>query len=453
MTPKQMAKLDRELREYLESMTQEMGRPERRQAMSLYMTGLLLDGERKSIEPIAARLVEDVRQVPAMRQRLQQCVVTSPWSDDEMFGRVARKVEREMPGVEALVVDDTGFPKKGKHSVGVQRQYSGTLGRTDNCQVATSLHLAGERGSACIGLRLYLPESWIEDRERCRSVGIPDEVGFLRKWEIALAQIDAALSWDVRKHVVLADAGYGDAAEFRDGLDARELRYLVAVQGGHKVWPPGSQPRPPAREPGKRGRPRTQCLDGEHEPQAIAALADSLPLSAFRKVTWRQGSRGRMSSRFAFLRVHAAERHAKHRPPSDEQWLICEWPRDEKKPTKFYLSTLAATTSHRELVRFAKLRWRVERDYQELKQEIGLDHFEGRMWRGFHHHAALCAVAHAFLALRRALSPPEPDAVDDPRSAPSPATRAPASRRHLPAMPPNDRGVVAPARGVADVIR
>ncbi len=410
-----MAKLDRELREYLESMTQEMGRPERRQAMSLYMTGLLLDGERKSIEPIAARLVDDVRQIPAMRQRLQQCVVTSPWSDAEMFGRVARKVEREMPGVEALVVDDTGFPKKGRHSVGVQRQYSGTLGRTDNCQVATSLHLAGERG--CVGLRLYLPDSWIEDRERCRSVGIPDEVGFTRKWEIALEQVDAALSWGVRKHVVLADAGYGDAAEFRDGLNARGLCYLVGVQGSHKVWPPGSRPRQPAREHGTRGRPRTQFRDGVHEPLSIAALADGLAPSAFRKVTWRQGSRGRMSSRFAFLRVHAAERHVKHRPPSDEQWLICEWPRDEDKPTKYYLSTLPATTSHRELVRFAKLRWRIERDYQELKQEIGLDHFEGRMWRGFHHHAALCAVAHAFLALRRALSPPEPDAVDDPGSA------------------------------------
>jgi SRSO17 transposase len=448
-----MAKLDRELREYLESMTQEMGRPERRQAMSLYVTGLLLDGERKSIEPIAARLVDDVRQIPAMRQRLQQCVVTSPWSDAEMFGRVARKVQREMPGVEALVVDDTGFPKKGKHSVGVQRQYSGTLGRTDNCQVATSLHLAGERGSACVGLRLYLPDSWIEDRERCRSVGIPDEVGFIRKWEIALEQVDAALSWGVRKHVVLADAGYGDAAEFRDGLNARDLCYLVGVQGSHKVWPPGSNPRLPAREHGKRGRPKTQYRDGVHKPLSIAALAKGLAPSAFRKVSWRQGSRGRMSSRFAFLRVHGAGRHARRRPPSDEQWLICEWPRDEDTPAKYYLSTLPATTSHRELVRFAKLRWRIERDYQELKQEIGLDHFEGRMWRGFHHHAALCAVAHAFLALRRALSPPEPDAVDDPRSAPSSSTRAATPRRNLSAVPANYRGMVVAPRGVEDVIR
>src|SRR5258706_4113865 len=193
-----MAKLDRELREYLESMTQEMGRPERRQAMSLYMTGLLLDGERKSIEPIAARLVDDVRQIPAMRQRLQQCVVTSPWSDAEMFGRVARKVEREMPGVEALVVDDTGFPKKGRHSVGVQRQYSGTLGRTDNCQVATSLHLAGERGSACVGLRLFLPESWASDAKRRHAVGVPDDVEFQTKLEIALDLLDASLAAGVR---------------------------------------------------------------------------------------------------------------------------------------------------------------------------------------------------------------------------------------------------------------
>ena len=331
-----MAKLDRELREYIESMTQDMGRPERRRAMSLYMTGLLLDGERKSIEPMAARLVEDARQIPAMRQRLQQCVVTSPWSDGEMFGRLARKLERDLPGIEALVVDDTGLPKKGTHSVGVQRQYSGTLGRTDNCQVATSLHLASERGSGCIGLRLYLPEVWTEDQKRRRSVDIPDDVEFLRKWEISLQQIDDALSWGVRKHVVLADAGYGDAVEFRDGLTARGLPYLVGVQGSHLVWPPGSHPHRPTRVPGVPGRPKTQYRDGDNKPLSIAALAAGLSRRAFRTVTWRQGSRGRQSSRFAFLRVHAAERYTKRRPPSDEQWLIIEWPRDEEKPTKHY---------------------------------------------------------------------------------------------------------------------
>ncbi len=448
-----MARLDRELREYIESMTEDMGRPERRQAMSLYMTGLLLDGERKSIEPIAARLVEDARQVPAMRQRLQQCVVTSPWSDGEMFGRLARKLDGELPGIEALVVDDTGFAKKGTHSVGVQRQYSGTLGRTDNCQVATSLHLASERGSGCIGFRLYLPEVWIDDRARRRSVGIPDEVSFLRKWQIALAQIDDALAWGVRKHVVLADAGYGDAAEFRDGLSARGLRYIVGVQSTHLVWPPGSNPRRPIRVAGKRGRPKTQFRDGNRKPRSISTLATGLDASAFRTVSWRQGSRGRQSSRFAFLRVHAAERHTKHKPPSDEQWLICEWPRDADNPTKFYFSSLPATTSHRELVRLTKLRWRVERDYQELKQEIGLDHFEGRMWRGFHHHATLCAVAHGFLALRRALSPPKQasvDAGDDPP--PSPASPA-LHHRHLPAVQAAHRRLAAANGGVADVIR
>jgi SRSO17 transposase len=434
MTPKQMAKLDRELREYIESMTQEMGRPERRQAMSLYMTALLLDGERKSIEPMAARLVEDPRLIPAMRQRLQQCVVTSPWSDDEVFGRLARKFETELPGIEALVVDDTGFPKKGTHSVGVQRQYSGTLGRVENCQVATSLHLASEHGSGCIGLRLYLSEPWIDDRDRRRSVGIPDEVGFLRKWEIALQQLDDALSWGVRKHVVLADAGYGDVPEFRDGLDARSLPYLVAVQSGHLIWPSGSNPRLPVRAVGVPGRPPKRHRDGDIEPTSIASITSTLPRSMFRTVTWRQGSRGRQSSRFAFLRVHAAEGHTKGRAPSDEQWLISEWPRDQAKPTKHYFSTLPANTSHRELVRLAKLRWRIERDYQELKQEIGLDHFEGRMWRGFHHHAALCAAAHGFLALRRALFPPEQSGVDAPYGAPSLAARSAVSRRLLPAV-------------------
>lgn len=453
MTPKEMARLDRELREYIESMTQDMGRPERRQAMSLYVTGLLLDGERKSIEPMAARLVEDARQIPAMRQRLQQCVVTSPWSDDEMFGRLARKLEQGLPGNKAFVVDDTGFPKKGTHSVGVQRQYSGTLGRTDNCQVATSLHLASERGSGCIGFRLYLPEVWIDDRARRRSVDIPDDVEFRRKWQIALAQIDDALSWGVRKHVVLADAGYGDAAEFRDGLSSRGLRYIVGVQGTHLVWPPGSNPRRPTRVAGKPGRPKTLFRDGNRKPRSISTIAAELPVSVFRTVSWRQGSRGRQSSRFAFVRVHAAERHTKRKPPSDEQWLICEWPRDQKKPTKFYFSSLPATTSHRELIRLAKLRWRVERDYQELKQEIGLDHFEGRMWRGFHHHATLCAVAHGFLALRRALSPPEQAAVDAGDDPPSPAAGLALHHRHLSSVPTTHRRLAPTNRTVADVIR
>jgi SRSO17 transposase len=358
---------------------------------------------------MAARLVDDLSETSSMRQRLQECVANSPWSDEEARRRIALKAEKELPGIEAIVVDDTGLPKKGEHSVGVYRQYSGTLGRTDNCQVATSLHLAGEKGSVGIAMQLYLPEVWAEDLERRRRAGVPDDVQFRKKWEIALDQIDDALAWGVRKHTVLADAGYGDAAEFRDGLTERELTYVVGVSSGHTVWPPGAEPRPPARVPGRPGRPKTRARDDDYEPVSIAELAAT---GTYRTVSWREGSRGRMSSRFAFFRVRAAEHRRKGKPPSQEQWLLCEWPTGEDKPTKFWLSTLPAQTPHRELVRVAKLRWRVERDYQDLKGEVGLDHFEGRTWRGFHHHATLCLVAHAFLALRRALFPPESSPMD-----------------------------------------
>lgn len=221
MTPVQLRKLDRELTEFLDSMTVGMGRTERRRALGGYVTGLLLDGERKSIEPMAARLVKEAGQTEAMRQRLQQCVSGAAWDDFEMRRRLAQKLEQELPGLEALVIDDTGFPKKGVHSVGVARQYSGTLGRTDNCQVAVSLHLAGEKGSGCIAMRLYLPEEWTSDRRRMRAAGVPPKVGFKRKWELALEALDEALDWGVRHHVVVADAGYGDARQLRDGIRER----------------------------------------------------------------------------------------------------------------------------------------------------------------------------------------------------------------------------------------
>ena len=408
MNRRDLRKLDRELTEFIGAMVEGMGRTERREALAAYVTGLLLDGERKSIEPIAARLVDDPAEIQAMRQRLQQAVVVAVWADEEMRRRLALKLDAEMPGVEALVVDDTGFPKKGKHSVAVARQYSGTLGRIDNCQIATSLHLAGEAGSGCIGMRLFVPEAWASDARRREAVGIPPEVEHQKKWEIALDQIDDALRWGVRRHVVLADAGYGDATEFRAGLRQRGLRYVVGVQGDHRVWPPGIRPTVPAKEPGAPGRPRTRPV-GEAEPQRITAVAASLGRDAFSVVRWREGSRGKQSSRFAAIWVTPAENHGRGRgrPPAEAVWLLIEWPEGEPEPTKHWLAAFPMNASLVSLVRLAKLRWRVERDYQELKQEIGLDHYEGRTWRGFHHHATLCAVAHGFLALRRALFPPE----------------------------------------------
>lgn len=408
MKQRELKRLDAELREYIGSMVAGLGRLERRNALSSYVTGLLLDGDRKSIEAMAGRLVDDASEVEAMRQRLQQAAVVAQWSDADVFGRLARKLDVELPGVEALVVDDTGFAKKGVHSVGVARQYSGTLGRVDNCQVAVSLHLAGEMGSGCIGMRLYLSEEWTQDRDRMNQVGVPMEIDFAPKWQISLRQIDAALAAGVRKHLLLADAGYGDVGEFRAGVRERGLSYVVGVSGNHAVWPPESNPQQPART-GTRGRPPQRYRDDEYSPITIAALSKTLK---YRKVSWREGSRGWQSSRFAAVRIRTAHRHSKGAPPGDEEWLLCEWPEGEKEPVKRWLSTLSPQTSLRALVRSAKLRWRVERDYQELKGELGLDHYEGRTWRGFHHHATLCALAHGFLALQRALFPPEVQAMD-----------------------------------------
>ncbi len=447
MNRRELARLDRELREFLDTMTDEMGRPERRAAMRAYVTGLLLDGDRKSVEPMAARLVDDEGEIEAMRQRLLGCVSESSWSDSELFRRLSLKLDRELPGVEAFVIDDTGFPKKGEHSVGVARQYSGTLGRTDNCQVATSLHLAGEAGSGCIGLSLYLSEQWATDSARRAKVGIPEAVQFRRKWEIALAQIDDALGWGVRRHIVLADAAYGEAMEFREGLSVRGLEYVLAVSGAPLVWRPESDPKIRVRAPGESGR-RTRFYDDKHPPLAISALASQL---TFRRVSWRDGSRGWQSSRFAAVRVRTAHHHHKSWPPGTEQWLLCEWSSSEKAPHKFHLSTLPKTASLRTLVRLAKLRWRVERDYQEMKQEIGLDHFEGRSWRGFHHHGALCAAAHGFLALRRALFPPEQNQMDAADGAPGSSTDSYSLARQLPALPPAIRSHRPASRPVAHV--
>jgi SRSO17 transposase len=450
MTPHALKKLDRELTAFVAEMTDAMGRPERRAAMGHYITGLLLDGERKSVQPMAARLVHDPAEADAMRQRLTDCVSSSRWSDAELMRRLALKFERDLRGVEAFVIDDTGFPKKGHRSVGVHRQYSGTLGRTENCQVATSLHVAGEHGSGCIGLRLYLPEAWTDDRERCSKAGVPEEVEFKKKWELALDLLDQALSWGLAKKTVLADSGYGEVPEFRDRLVEKGLRYVVGVPSNHLIWQPGSNPRVPPRT-GKVGRPRTQCRDGEALPIQIGKLVQGIPRSRYKTVSWRSGSRAKMSSKFLVFRVRPAEKHTKGRPPADEQWLICQWAASEKAP-KFHFSNLPANLGIKELIRIAKLRWRVERDYQEMKGELGLDHFEGRTWRGFHHHATLCAVAHGFLALRRALFPPEQSEVDSADGTTAPAADRPDADRLVPAVRTADRRALAAARTIAPMM-
>ena len=387
-----------------------LGHRDRHEPLRAYVTGLCLPGERKSMEPMAARV--DPRHVQARHQSLQHFIADAPW-DAAAVLRVAREwglapMVRHGP-VAAWIVDDTGFPKKGQHSVGVARQYCGVLGKQDNCQVAVSVSVANAAVSLPVAYQLYLPESWASDRPRRRAVGVPDDVTFQPKWQIALGQIRAVLAEGVPRAPVVADAGYGDTTAFREALTAAGLAYAVGVKKETTAWPPGAAPRPPKRWKG-RGRPPTLVRrTATHIPQNLKQLALALPPTAWQTVRWREGTHGAMRSRFARVRVRPAHRDEERTEARAEEWLLIEWPRDDGEPTKYWLSTLPATTPMPELVRLAKLRWRIERDYQELKDELGLDHFEGRGWRGFHHHGALCIAAYAFLAAERArLSPPEP---------------------------------------------
>jgi len=396
-----LKRLEGALTSYLDGLFEGIGRSERREALRFYAAGLLLDGERKSMVPMASRLVDDEGEIQAMRQRLQECVAVSVWSESELWNRLANHLEEKLPDIEAFVIDDTGFPKKGKHSVGVQRQYSGTLGRVDNCQVAVSTHLAGQRGSACIGMNLYLPDSWANDSARRKKAGVPTEVEFREKWKIALEQLDRALNAGVRQHVVLADAGYGDNTQFREELSARGLHWLLSISPTIVVWPPEAKLRTPPAS--KTGRPPTRLRDEQNPPRSVEKVSRGL---RYDKVRWREGSKDWQSGHFAAVRVHTAHRHSVGAPPGPCVWLLVQRPNKEGEPWKYWLSSLPEDTTLSKLVRLAKLRWRVERDYQEMKGEVGLDHYEGRTWSGFHHHVALVGVAHAFLALRRALFPP-----------------------------------------------
>jgi SRSO17 transposase len=404
MKRRDLERLHSELGTFVAAMTDGLGRSERREALGHYITGLLLEGERKSIAPMATRLSE-TGDSEGLRQRMQQAVVIAAWAESELFRRIAKQLNDQLRGLEAFVIDDTGFPKKGEHSVGVARQYSGTLGRTDNCQVATSLHVAGEHGSGCIGMRLYLTEEWAGDEKRRTKAGVPKDVVFRKKGELALDLLDDAIRWGMPQKIVLADAGYGDSGDFRRELAARGLHYLVAVTGTANVWPPGSAPTLPKYK--GVGPYPTRLRDEACAPIPMEQLVAG---ARFRRVTWRQGSRGMQSARFATFRIRPAKQKA--RPPEHEQWLLIEETNQPKRPFKFYLSNMPADTPTKELVRLIKLRWRIERDYQELKGELGLDHFEGRTWLGFHHHAALCSAAHAFLAIRRALFPPVESSLD-----------------------------------------
>lgn len=452
MRASELRRTQARLEEWLNQMMGGLGRRERVEALQHYLHGLLLEGERKSIEPVAMRLVDDPSQAEAMRQRIQQAVSVADWDEALVFERIGLAAMKRLPKVDALVLDDTGFPKKGYKSVGVQRQYSGTLGRVENCQVAASLHLASEHGGVCIGMRLYLSADWVADDKRRQLCGVPQEVVFQEKWKIGLQLLDQARQWGVTDRVVVADAAYGDATEFRAGLVARGYDYIVGVTGTAVAWPPGVTPMPPpARVPGAPGRPRTRWQAGDQKPQSMNDIAAALPSHTFRKVTWREGTRGPQSSRFAAVRIRIAHRYMKGQPPSDELWLLCEWPRRQKLPSKLYLSNLPPRISLKKMVYLAKLRWRIERDYQEMKGELGLDHFEGRGWRGFHHHVACVAAAHAFLTLERVLSPPGGTSTHPAEIPSTTPSRAASSRRQLSTLLPTS-GPATASMAVANVI-
>lgn len=366
-----------------------LGRSERRHWGSVYVRGLLLDGERKSIEPIAARLPE------GNVQALQQFVGQSPWEWGPIWERLGKRMTSELEAEPAWVIDDTGFPKQGEHSVGVARQYSGTLGKTGNCQIAVSLHHVGENGSTALNWRLYLPEEWADDSEKREEAGIPENVVFQTKWELALEMIDEVREWGLPDRVVLGDAAYGEPTAFRQGLEKRELSYALGIQSNIGIWT-----KPPKRIQGKptgMGRPPTAWNYGEQKPVSLKEAA--LKATGWKTIRWREGSKGWLESRFWSARVQPSHRYQDGRPPEKEVWLLVEWPESAPEPIKYFLCNMPANTTLRRLVRITKCRWKIEQDYQQLKEELGLDHYEGRSWQGWHHHVTLVMIAHAFLTL------------------------------------------------------
>jgi SRSO17 transposase len=371
---------DERLSGYLDELASGLGHAARMRPMRDYCTGLLAPCERKSVEPIAA--ITAPERAAAQHQSLLHFVNQGRWSDAAVLGKVRAMVlpaiERH-GAIEAWIVDDTGFPKHGRHSVGVSHQYCGESGKQDNCQIAVSLSLANRHASLPVAYRLYLPRSWADDDARRRKAGVPEEIAFKTKLEIAREEIEWACEAGLPKGVVLMDAAYGTDASLRARMTALDLRYAVAIRG------------------------RTLLAHGKTETSA-EALARSLARRAWRTVTWRQGSAEPLKSRFARVRVRPCGDGCTAGQP--EEWLLIEWPKGENEPTKFWLSTLPRNVAFDRLVDITMMRWRIERDYHELKQEVGLGHFEGRGWVGFHHHATMCIAAYGFLISERAAFPP-----------------------------------------------
>jgi len=392
---------------YVEGLVSVIGHADRAAPLRGYCLGLVMPGERKSVEPLAA--VTAPERVAAQHQSLLHFVGNAAWSDEKVLAKVGELVvpaiERHGP-IEAWIIDDTGFPKKGQHSVGVARQYCGQLGKQDNCQVAVSLTIANRHASLPVAYRLYLPEDWAGDGARRRKARVPEEIAFKTKPRIALEQIRAACKAGLPRGAILMDAGYGNNTQLRTSIGKLGLRYVAGILSNTSVWAPDTMPLP-AKAWSGRGRPPNRIRhDARHRPISVKALALGLPKGAWRTIRWREGSADWMSSRFARVRVRAAHRDTKLAKGRPEEWLLIEWPKGEHKPTKYWLATVPDDIPFDRLVDLTKLRWRIERDYQELKQELGLGHYEGRGWRGFHHHATLCIAAYGFLISERETIPP-----------------------------------------------
>jgi len=386
----------------MEWLAQAAGHADRTKPLRNYCTGLLLDGERKSVEPMAARLAPN--HVQRMHESLHHFVAQSPWSDADMLRQVRTyvlPVMQKRGPVTAWVVDETGIVKKGSHSVGVARQYCGRVGKKENCQVAVSLSVATATASLPIAWRLYLTEEWANDAERRSQADVPEEVEFQTKPQIAVAQIRQAVEDGVPPGVVLADEVYGSNREFRSGVAELKLNYSLAVRSNTTVWALERQPLPPKRWTGKGPKPTRARRDQAHQPVTVKQLAQELPESSWHEVAWREGSKETLRSRFAALQVRPAYGDDRKGELQPEQRLLIEWPKQTIEPIGYWLARLPGKTSLKQLVGISKHRWVIERDYEELKGELGLAHYEGRNWRGFHHHATLCIAAYGFLMAER----------------------------------------------------
>jgi SRSO17 transposase len=377
--------------EFAGEMYGSLARCDQRAKGEQYVRGLLLEGRRKSIQPMAARLAD------GDQQGLQQFITDSPWDDVPVRRRLARRMTAEIEP-EGWVIDDTGLPKDGRFSPGVAHQYCGALGKTANCQVIVSVNAATDQASCPLGWRLFLPGCWDQDTERRAKAKIPDDVRHVPKWQLALDIVDELIAWGLPRRVVQADGGYGDITAFRVGLQERDLEYVVQVKGTTSAQPADAAPVAPAYQ----GRGRPPVARYPDPPKNLRDLVLAAASDAAQPVTWREGDRGPMTSRFIALRVRPANDAQRH-PDGvlPERWLLAEWPDGKAEPVKYWLSNLPAETPLVGLVRLAKLRWRVEHDYRELKQCLGLDHYEGRTYRGLHHHLTCVTVAHAFLTTCR----------------------------------------------------